>query len=92
VTTPLIAEEEFCEKTLVGAKVAATANRSQSVGSKAQLILLRFMICISIASGMGKAAERCHLESPHPAHLEGPWEDCAEWYKFPANDVKYIFY
>jgi disulfide bond formation protein DsbB len=88
----LIAEEEFCESTLVGAKVAAKTNRSQRVGSGAQLILLRFTICILIASGIGKAAERCIWKAPHPAHPEGPWEDCAEWYKFPANDVKNIFH
>ena len=47
VTTPLIAEEEFCERSLIGTKVAARTNKRQKMRpDRDQLILMRFMICM----------------------------------------------
>jgi len=68
VTTPLIAEEEFCERTLVGARVAAKANRRQKVdGRSSPTRSAAFHDLHLIASGIGKTAEPYHLESSRPA-------------------------
>jgi hypothetical protein len=57
-----MAEEEFWQSTLVGVRAAAIANTRQRVRpDRAQLALLHFMICIVIASGMGKAEERSQV-------------------------------
>jgi len=73
VTTPLIAEEEFCERTLIGAKVAATIRRRQEARpNRDQLILLRFMICIGIASEWVKQHNHGSLEVLILPLLRGP--------------------
>jgi hypothetical protein len=93
VTTPLIEEEEFCESALVGTKAAATANRRQKVRpDRNQLILLCLMICILLPPEWVKRAERCRLGSSLSCTLSRALGRLREWYKFPNNDVKDIFY
>src|SRR5258707_13849853 len=93
VTTPLMAEEEFWQNTFVGVRPAALANTRHTIRPHpAQLALLRFMICILIASGMGKAEERSRVGRSSSCAFRGVLERMREWYKLPPNPVTTFFH
>src|SRR5882757_8708612 len=78
VTTPLIAEEEFCERSLIGTKVAARSNKRQKMRpDRDQLILVRFMICMVLPPEWVKRQNAANWKAPHSSRSQGLWEDCA---------------
>jgi hypothetical protein len=57
-----------------------------------QLILMRFMICMVLPPEWVKRQNAANWKAPHFFTLSRALGRLREWYKFPNNDVKDIFY